>query len=135
MSKLATLLRITVLALSSLAMVGCVFAQSKPKPSVSEFTLAYLDKSYDVLPSATSTTNPYSGETTNITNSGYRVINKTVEITVKNQPLTSYEINGETVKVYFNVRFQGHYGTEWITLILTLPSVTQPKTQLLITQK
>ncbi len=41
MSKLATLMFITVLAVSSLVMVETAFAQSTPKPSVPEFTVSY----------------------------------------------------------------------------------------------
>jgi hypothetical protein len=43
MSKRATLMFITVLAVSSLIMVEPVFAQSIPKPAVPEFTLKYVD--------------------------------------------------------------------------------------------
>jgi hypothetical protein len=74
-SKLAVLLLIAVLTLSSLTMVGSAFAQSLPKPSVPEFTA--------------------------------KVVDNTLEVTIKNQPLTPYE-NGSYPSLYYMFKYKDH---------------------------
>jgi len=103
MSKALALMRFALLALSSLVMVGCAFAQSIPKPSVPEFTLKYVDNSYDVPPKTTSTTDPYTNKTTTTTIPGYHVENKTIQATINNNIGASY----------YNFRYKGHYEKEW----------------------
>lgn len=56
---------------------------SIPTPSVPEFTLKYVDNSYDVPSSTTTTTDPYTGEQTITTEPGYHVANETIEVTIK----------------------------------------------------
>jgi len=102
MSKFATLLLIAVLAVSSLIMVSSAFAQSTTKPSVPEFTLKYVDYSYDVPPKTTTSTDPYTNETITTTIPGSHVENKTVEVTINNNIGASY----------FNFRFKGRYENE-----------------------
>jgi len=71
MSKSATLLLITVLVVSSLIIISSASAQSIPKPSVPEFTVASKDQ------------------------------NETIIITIKNQPFTSYtDSDGDVVRLY-----------------------------------
>jgi hypothetical protein len=112
MSKLATLLRITVLALSSLAMVGCVFAQSIPKPSVPEFTVQFVDF-YDVPP--TYEVDPNTGETV-ITQEGFRVDSNHIVVTIKNQPFTPYtDADGNFVRLYYDVYFK-YNNKHWLYL-------------------
>ena len=94
---------IAVFTVSSLAMVSSVFAQSTTKPSVPEFTVRYVDNSYDVPPKTTSTTDPYTNETTTTTILGYHVENKTIEATINNNIGASY----------YNFRYKGHYEDEW----------------------
>ena len=111
MSKRATLLLITVLTFSSLFMVGSVFAQSVTKPSVPEFTAEYVDNSYDIAP--TYTTDPY---TNNIVIQTYwdHVDNRTVVITIKNEPFTPFtDTNGNTINMFHNVRYKGSFGQDW----------------------
>ena len=60
-SKGVSLLFVVVLAVSSLMMVESAFAQSIPKPSVPEFTVKFVDRSYSVEES--SQINPYTGKT------------------------------------------------------------------------
>jgi len=75
MSKSATLLLITVLVVSSLIIISSASAQSIPKPSVPEFTVASKDQ------------------------------NETIIITIKNQPFTSYtDSDGDIVRLYYTVR-------------------------------
>jgi hypothetical protein len=113
MSKRVALLFIAVLAVSSLVMVGSVFAQSISKPSVPEFTLWYADHSYDVAATTTSTVNPYNNQTTTTTVPGYHVENMTIDLTIKNQPIPP-SIEGNKSYLLFYVRLKGHYGDEWI---------------------
>jgi hypothetical protein len=86
------------------------------KPSVPEFTLRYVDNSFDVPPSTSASTNPYTGETSNITTAGHYVENRTIELTIKNQPFTSYESNGQIINFYYNVRIKGYYAQNWTTV-------------------
>ena len=102
-SKLATLLLITILILSHLVVVGSAFAQSTPKPSVPEFTLKYVDYSYDIPPKTTTTTDPYTNETITTTIPGRHVENKTIEATINNNIGASY----------YNFRYKGRYTDEW----------------------
>jgi hypothetical protein len=94
------------------ALVGSVSAQTIPKPSVPEFTVSFVDLSYDV-PTTTSI-DQYTGQT--ITHQGYYVENKTLQLTIKNQPFTSYIDNGQNNSFYFNVREKGYFTDNWIEL-------------------
>jgi hypothetical protein len=68
-------------------------------PSVPEFTVKQVDRSYDAP--TTYSTNPYTGETT--TNPGHRVQNLTIDITIKNQPFTPSTVNGNITELFYNV--------------------------------
>ena len=109
MSKTIVLMLFALLSLSGLVMVDSVFSQSTPKPSVPEFTVKFIDASYDVP--TTYTIDPYTGQ--NITHLGYHVENRTIEVIIKNQPFTSYESNGQIVDFYLNVRIKGSYAENW----------------------
>ncbi|PVX25112.1 MAG: hypothetical protein CW691_05600, partial [Candidatus Bathyarchaeum sp.] len=84
-------------------------AQTILEPSVPEFTLQYVDHSYDVPLTYTYSTDPYTGEQIATPHGGYHVENKTVDIIVKNQPFTSTKIDGNTTKLYYGVSFKGYY--------------------------
>ena len=90
---------ILIIAISSLIIVESASAQTIPKPSVPEFTLKYVDNSYDVAPKTTSSTDPYTGKVTSTTIQGYHVQNRSVEIIIKNQQFTSY-LNENGSRVY-----------------------------------
>jgi hypothetical protein len=78
-----------------------------PKPSVPEFTLKYVDHSYDVPP--TYGIDPYTGKTM-LTQSGYHVQNNSVELIIKNQPYHSYRNeNGSLIWLYYLVAIKGHF--------------------------
>ena len=95
-------------------MVESASAQTIPKPSVPEFTLKYIDSSYDVP--ATTSIDQYTGKT--VTNQGYHVENRTIQLTIRNQPFTSYIQNGQNISFYYNVREKGQYAQtdNWITI-------------------
>jgi hypothetical protein len=88
---------------------------SLPTPSAPEFTVELADHSYDIP--TTYSTDPYTGE--NVTHPGYRVDNKTIDITIKNQPFVApsnltniyYDIN-----LYYNIRVKGHFEENWTDL-------------------
>ena len=110
MSKLATLLLITVLTASSLLAVKV--ANGLTKPSVPEFTVRFVDASYDIP--TTYSTDPYTEA--NVTHPGYHVQNRTIEVAIKNQPFTPYQSDDQTINFYLNIRTKAHYATEWITI-------------------
>jgi hypothetical protein len=87
------------------------------RPSIPEFTVQFVDNSYNVPATATSTTNPYTGKTTTTTTPAYHVENQTIEITIKNQPYTPYTNEyGVEALFYYNVRTKGHYEENWTDL-------------------
>jgi len=102
-------------ALAIAVLFGTVQASTElasiPKPSVPEFTLKYIDYSYDVPP--TYGIDQYTGQNVTI-QAGYHVDNRTVVFTIKNQPFTPYnDSSGNYIGLYYNFRFKGHYGDEW----------------------
>jgi hypothetical protein len=111
MRKVFALLLILILTLSSSIMVKTSFA-SITKPSVPQFTVKIVDSSYDVP--TTYSIDPYTGA--NVTNPSHRVENKTIELTIKNQPFVPYNESGWLISFYFNIRVKGHYAENWINL-------------------
>jgi hypothetical protein len=102
-SKGISLFLVVVLAVSSLMMVESASAQSMPKPSAPEFTIKFIDNSYDILPTAT--IDPYTGKT--IINAGHHVENKNIEFSIRNQEWNDvYGIN-------YNIRVKGHFEQNW----------------------
>jgi hypothetical protein len=78
---------------------------------VTQFTVKYVDNSYDVPP--TYGIDEYTGQ--NVTTSqGYRVDNQTIIFKIKNQPFTPYtDPSGNYIGLYYNFRAKGHYGDNW----------------------
>jgi hypothetical protein len=104
MSKSVVALLLTVALTASLFIFKVAPASAAtPKPSVPEFTLKYVDYSYDVPPKTTSTTDPYTNEKTTTTTPGYHVENKTIQATINNNLSASY----------YNFRYKGRYEDEW----------------------
>jgi hypothetical protein len=80
--------------------------------TVPEFTLKFVEHPYDVPP--TYGVDPYTGKSV-ITQDGYHVENKSIEITVKNQTyLPSY--NGSSVWLVYNVQAKGHFEGSWTAI-------------------
>ncbi|MGE5555668.1 MAG: hypothetical protein ACM3UY_05315 [Methanocella sp.] len=95
----------------TLLIINPANAQSIPKPSVPEFSLKYVDRSYDVPPVYSK--DPLTGDTV-MTYEGYLVQNYTVDIIIKNQPFTSAKLSdGNVTGLYYSVRSKGHY-VDWI---------------------
>ncbi|HSV49942.1 MAG TPA: hypothetical protein VLH35_06460 [Candidatus Acidoferrales bacterium] len=101
-SKKFTLILILLLAASSLTVVSSVSGQSL-KPVVTEFSLQYVDNSYDVPPSYKYTKDLYTGETITTTIPGYRVDNKSLVATIKNPT----GVNA------YNFRWKSHDDSSW----------------------
>jgi len=103
---------IMALLLSTLA-ATMLFGIVHAKPSVPEFTVKLVAHPYDVP--TTYSTDPYTGET--ITHAGYHVENKSIEVSIKNQPFTPYtDMDGKSINLYYNVRVKGHFEENWTEL-------------------
>src|SRR5512138_1279460 len=113
LSKSSAFALIILVAISSLALLAFkpASAQTIPNPSVPEFTVRYADFSYDVSP--TYGIDQYTGKTI-IVKMAEHVDNKTIELTVKNQPFTPHnDSSGNPIDLYYNFRFKGSYGSAW----------------------
>jgi hypothetical protein len=109
MNKRFIFVLVLVLASSCLMVVKPV-QSAITKPSVPEFTVKLVAHPYDVP--TTYSIDPYTGE--NITHPGYHVENKSIEVTIKNQPFSPYkDANGNYIGLYYNVSYKGHYGNDW----------------------
>jgi len=92
---------------SSIMRFGVVHA----KPTVPDFTVNIVSHPYYESPIYE--IDPYTGENVTI-QSGYHVENKSIEITIINQPFAPYnDTEGNLVNLFYNVRFKGHFGEEW----------------------
>jgi hypothetical protein len=81
-------------------------------PSVPEFSLAYVDHSYDVPVTHWTTTDPYTGQQITHSSGGEHIDNRTIDVTIKNQPFTAYKdttTNNQIVNMYYNIRSKGHF--------------------------
>jgi hypothetical protein len=98
------------LLFSALA-VAVLFDSVHAQPSIPEFTVKYVDLSYDVPP--TYGTDQYTGQPI-IIQDGYHVDNRSLQFTIRNQPFTPYTDSiGTQIGLYYNFRVKGAYGTEW----------------------
>jgi hypothetical protein len=105
LNKVFTLLIISILS-ASVMLTAYPLGVLAASPSVPGFTVAYVDHSYDVPP--TYGKDPYTGQTI-VTNGGYHVDNRTVDVTIKYQPFTPYLEGNQTVQMYYSVRSKGHF--------------------------
>ena len=113
MGKRIALLFVVILTLSSLIALKSAPASAVPKPSVPEFTVSQVDRSYDVPVTTTYSTDPFTGQQITHRSGGYHVENKTIDVTIKNQPFTSTDLgNGSVIQLYYSVRAKGHFG-DW----------------------
>jgi hypothetical protein len=72
-----------------------------------EFLIQFIDRSYEEAPSYT--TDPYTNQSKLVWAGGH-VDNKTLDITIKNQPFTPYKTSdGKEVGLHFVIRHKGHY--------------------------
>jgi hypothetical protein len=111
MNKRFAFVLVLVLASSSLIVIKPV-QSARAKPSVPEFTVKLVEESYDVP--TTYSIDPYTGE--NVTHPGHHVYDRTIELSIKNQPSTSYTDADGYYQLYYNVRRKGHFEENWTTL-------------------
>jgi hypothetical protein len=129
----AILLLIGALIAGSLGTSQAYVEEGITKPSTPEFSVQLVSHPYDVPPKTTTTVDQYTGKETSYTQPGYRVENKTIEITIKNQPFTPYSLVTHTIHdketgelytynqtsiitLFYNINVKGHYGSEWKTV-------------------
>ncbi len=86
---ITTFFMLTMIA--SNILIAISLAQSTP--SIQRFRLKYVDNSYDVTATTSTSTDPYTCKTTTVTTPGYHVENKTVMIKFKNKNRKDSEIN------------------------------------------
>jgi len=118
MSKKRVLALAFTLILIGLMLVSQAKAEIDiPKPSGPEFAVQLVDYSYDTPPTTpTYTIDPFTGEQKQLTSGSpsHHIENKSIEITVENQPFAPYtDSNGNHIGYYYDIRFKGHYGTDW----------------------
>lgn len=116
MRKGIALVLVTCLMASSLLVfhITSTTVQATSKPSVPQFSAKFIDNSYDVPPSNTTVTDPYTGKETTTTTPGYRAEKYDLEITIKNQPFTSYtNADGYEYNLYYDVQVKGRFEENW----------------------
>jgi hypothetical protein len=152
--KSLALILILIMAISSLSLLMVKPANAQtPTPTpypttfsstlaIPEFTIRLADHSYDVPPTTTTTTDPYTGKQITTTQAGYHVENKTIDITITNQPHISVFAPEEyAISLYYDIRFKGHFGDNWTELYgydeeenLLLPATNSTYTSISIPQ-
>jgi hypothetical protein len=114
MGKLVVLLLALIIVAPSVVVINPVYSVSTP--SVPEFTVKLVDRSYDAP--TTYAIDPYTGE--NVTHAGHHVENRTIEVAIKNQPFVSYIDNSTgapwNITLFYNVRMRGLYADNWTTV-------------------
>jgi hypothetical protein len=116
MRRSVALLVVLFLATSTIIIAQPISAQTTP--SVPEFSLKFVDNSYDykVPPEITTAMNPFTGITNSTTKPGYtvHVENKSIIITIRNQVFTPSSGNQYLL---YAVNVKGHYVEFWGTLL------------------
>jgi hypothetical protein len=108
---------VLLLSTLSLMMIESTLAQLLPKPSVPEFTVILADHSYDVPNSTTTSIDQYTGKTITVTTPGYHVENRTIDITITNQPFVpENSLYNFFTNLYYDIRYKGHFGNSWTEL-------------------
>jgi hypothetical protein len=117
LSKSLILLLLFILVIPSLSLIKPTNAQSIPKPAIPEFTIKYVDNSYNVPESTVNTIDPFTGNQSTRTNWGYYVQNKSIVVVIKNQQFTPYtDSKGNSIQLFYNVTWKGYYGSAWDAL-------------------
>jgi hypothetical protein len=107
-NKIWPLLIIISLVASATLMANPTHAETNP--SVPEFTVQYVDHSYTVPVTYWYSTDPYTGQQITHSSGGNYVENKTIDVTITNQPFTPYlDSQNHTIQLYYNVRSKGHF--------------------------
>jgi hypothetical protein len=97
----------------SLLAIQAACAQTIPMPSVPEFSVKYVDRSYYVPP--VYGIDQYSGKNVQ-TGGGFTVTNKTLEITIMSQSFNPYVYDDgkpHSVFLRWDIAYKGHFGDDW----------------------
>ena len=124
-AKHLTLCLVVILAVSSLLVVLPSNAQTIPKPSVPEITVEFVNRSYNVPPSTTTTTNPYSGEKIVTTKEGFHIQNDSFVITINSQHISTQDASGKNIRLFYVVESKGHFSAYWKNLTYVVASVKE----------
>lgn len=89
---------------------------SLPKPLVPDFTLKMDTQPYDVPPEYA--TDQFTGANLTI-HEGYHVENKSIVVTIKNQPFVEL-INDTRYYLVYNIQIKGRFGDQWETLFSSI---------------
>jgi hypothetical protein len=110
-NKSLALLLILTFIISGLLMAVPAKA-NVPKPSMPQFTVQYVDDSYTVPIIYEKSIDPFTGKEISTAHGGQHIEDKTIEVTIKNQPYTEVNINGSTVGLAYSLRLKGHFTNE-----------------------
>lgn len=87
---------------------------SAPTLSVPRFNVSLVAYPFDVPTTTTTKIDQYTGKEILITNQGYHVENRSVEIVITNRTFTTYTDDvGYEINLYYRVRIKGHFGEDW----------------------
>ncbi|MCW3984740.1 MAG: hypothetical protein NWE96_12245 [Candidatus Bathyarchaeota archaeon] len=85
-------------------------AQSIPNLSPPQFTVKFVDRSYDVPVTTWTTTDAFTGQQVTKSSGGNYVENRTIDVVVTNQPFAPITLdNGTIIQLYYSVRTKGHF--------------------------
>lgn len=94
----------------SLCVVHASDSAGVSTPSVPEFSVIFVDNSYDV-PSVYRT-DSYTGETI-VTEEDYHIQSKTIELVIKNPTTPFNEVSNDSLGLFYRVRLKGHFADSW----------------------
>lgn len=115
MSRTISIVLILILSASALLTIQpapATSAASVLEPLVPQFTVAYVDHSYNTPVESYTSTDAFTGrETTKYTGGDY-VYNKTIDISIQNQHYIPINFgNGTVVNLYYYIEMKGHYAS------------------------
>jgi hypothetical protein len=117
MRETAALLLILILSLSIASFI-IPLNSAITTPTIPNFTLKYVDNSYDVQP--TYGVDQYTGETV-VTQAGYHVQNRSIVVSISNQAFSSYyDSEGHRITLSYDIRWKGHFGDIWTEITSSL---------------
>jgi hypothetical protein len=114
MNRTITIALILILTTSSLIVVEATSAEvpTVPQPSLPEFTVTQVDRSYTVPIKYTTNTDPFTGKEVTTSTGGNHVRNMTIDVTIKKQSYSPVNFgNGTIVELYYTVHTKGHFGS------------------------
>jgi hypothetical protein len=102
-------LLITVILAVSFVLTAIPVSAVSPPP-IPSWTVQYIDHSYDVPLTYTTSIDPYTGEEIKTPQGGYRVTSITVDVTIHRQNINpGIDEENHTLSLYYNVRAKGHF--------------------------